>query len=124
MQGSRLCSAYCYCSTALPAAPRGLCSKAEKRKHSPQRETLVAFHDRFYPELLLLHEEDKRLIKVGVEVAHLDGGLLLLADPLTLPVQQLYLHVGICGGRRARTRMSCKTHCVLFICLTDNTFPN
>ena len=54
-----------------------------------------AFHDRFYPELLLLHEEHKGLIKVGVEVAHLDGGLLLLAYPLTLPVQQLYLHVGI-----------------------------
>ena len=54
-----------------------------------------AFHDRFYPELLLLHEEHKGLIKVGVEVAHLDGGLLLLAYPLPLPVQQLYLHVGI-----------------------------
>lgn len=57
-----------------------------------------------YPELLLLHDEYERLVVVGVEVAHLDGGLLLLADALSLPVQQLDLHVWICGGQGDNTR--------------------
>ena len=49
-----------------------------------------------YPELLLFHDEHKGLIKIGVEVAHLDRGLLLLAYPLTLSIQQFNLHIGIC----------------------------
>ncbi len=47
------------------------------------------------PELLLLNDEDERLIVVRVEVAHLDGGLLLLADALPLAIKQLNLDVGI-----------------------------
>ena len=49
-----------------------------------------------YPELLLLDDEYKGLVKVGVEVAHLDRGLLLLAYPLTLSIQQFYLDIRIC----------------------------
>ena len=74
-----------------------------------------------YPELLLLHEEHKRLIKVGVEVAHLDGGLLLLAYPLTLPVQQFYLHVGICGGEKHAHKCHAKRTMCSIVLLTDNT---
>ena len=47
------------------------------------------------PEHLLLDDEDKRLVVVRVEVAHLDAGLLLLADALALAVQQLDLHVRV-----------------------------
>lgn len=50
---------------------------------------------RFYPELLLFYDEDKALIVVGVEVAHLHRRLLLLPNPLSLPVQQLDLNVRI-----------------------------
>ena len=42
MQGSMLCSAYCYCYTAWPTALRGLCSKSKKKKTLANWETLVA----------------------------------------------------------------------------------
>ena len=50
---------------------------------------------RVYPELLLFDNEDKALIIVGVEVAHLHRRLLLLPNPLPLSVQQLDLYVRI-----------------------------
>ena len=50
---------------------------------------------RVYPELLLFDNEDKALIIVGVEVAHLHRRLLLFPDPLPLSVQQLDLYVRI-----------------------------
>ena len=56
---------------------------------------------RFYPELLLFYDEDKALIVVGVEVAHLHRRLLLLPDSLPLPVQQLDLNVRIWRERKA-----------------------
>lgn len=56
---------------------------------------------RFYPELLLFYDEDKALIVVGVEVAHLHRRLLLLPNPLSLPVQQLDLNVRIWRERKA-----------------------
>ena len=56
---------------------------------------------RFYPELLLFYDEDKALIVVGVEVAHLHRRLLLLPDSLPLPIQQLDLNVRIWRERKA-----------------------
>ena len=56
---------------------------------------------RFYPELLLFYDEDKALIVVRVEVAHLHRRLLLLPNPLSLPVQQLDLNVRIWRERKA-----------------------
>ena len=56
---------------------------------------------RFYPELLLFYDEDKALIVVRVEVAHLHRRLLLLPDSLPLPVQQLDLNVRIWRERKA-----------------------
>ena len=47
------------------------------------------------PELLLLHNEDKGLIVVRVQVAHFDRRLLFLADPLPLSVQKFDLDVRI-----------------------------
>ena len=44
---------------------------------------------RFYPELLLFYDEDKALIVVGVEVAHLHRRLLLLADAFALEIGQI-----------------------------------
>ena len=55
---------------------------------------------RVYPELLLFDNEDKALIIVGVEVAHLHRRLLLLSDPLALSVQQLDLYVRIWRERK------------------------
>ena len=52
-------------------------------------------HSLLYPQLLLLHNENKRLIVVGIQISHLDRCLLLLANPLALSVQELDLHVRI-----------------------------
>ncbi len=53
------------------------------------------FFKKNYAELTLLDHEYEWLVVVGVEVCALDGGLLLLADPLPLRVQKLDLHVRI-----------------------------
>jgi hypothetical protein len=45
--------------------------------------------------LFLFYQENKAFIVVGIEVAHLDRGLLLLPDPLPFPVEQFDLDVRV-----------------------------
>ncbi len=74
-------------------APGNLSTKEEEREEEESTD----------PKHLLLDNEDERLIVVRVEVAHLDRGLLLLADALALAVQEFDLHIGIWVGGKTYT---------------------
>ena len=53
---------------------------------------------RYLGQEVFLHNEDKGLVKVRVEICVLNRSFLLLPDPLSFRVEELYLDVGIRGA--------------------------
>ena len=53
---------------------------------------------RYLGQEVFLHNEDKGLVKVRVEICVLNRSFLLLSDSLSFGVEELYLDVGIRGA--------------------------
>ena len=53
---------------------------------------------RYLGQEVFLHNEDKGLVKVRVEICVLNRSFLLLSDSLSFRVEELYLDVGIRGA--------------------------